>query len=106
MGIENFTFQSLNMFSDNADSIHADAKADISKIVNGVACHPGLVDQYNLQLARLDPEHLPVCEIVGIPGHLSIPSISVLLQLCCSCLIMPLRSTVTGKEILHLWGCD
>ena len=90
MGIETFAFQPLNAFSDNADSIHADAKADILKIVNGVACHPGLVDQYNLQLARIDPEHLlPVCEIVGIAGHMTMPSMLVLPHLRYSCLIMP-----------------
>jgi hypothetical protein len=85
MGLELFTFQSLNAFSDNADSIHADAKADILKIVNGTACHPGLVDQYNLQLARIDPESLlPVCEIVGIPGHMTMPSTLFIPHLRCS----------------------
>ena len=75
MGMEMFAFQPLNAFSDNADSIHADAKADILKSIEEVEVQPGLVDQYNLQLARFGPGHpLPVCEIIGVPGNLSRPS--------------------------------
>jgi len=75
MGIENFTFQPLGTFSENANSIHAAIKADVLKNIQEGNYQPGLVDQYMLQLARLEPDNsLPVCEIIGFPGLLSFPS--------------------------------
>lgn len=78
MGIENFTFQSLNSYSQNAASIHADIKTDILKNIQEGKYSQGLVDQYKLQLARLEPgQLLPVCELIGFPGLLSFPSMLI-----------------------------
>lgn len=75
MGIETLTFQPLNTFSENATSLHADIKADILENIQEGNYHQGLVDQYKLQLARLEPDQLlPVCELISFPGFLSFPN--------------------------------
>jgi hypothetical protein len=71
MGLENFTFQPLHSYSENAVSIHADIKDDISKKIQEGKYSQGLIDQYKLQLARLE-QLLPAYEIVTFPGLMNL----------------------------------
>lgn len=92
MGIETLTFQPLNTFSENATSLHADIKADILENIQEGNYQQGLVDQYKLQLARLEPDQLlPVCELISFPGFLSFPSMLLPSQ-------MPINSPLSKQQ--------
>lgn len=71
MGIVGFSFSPLQRLSDRADAIHQAAK---EKILKNADQYPlGLLDQYKIQLERLE-RGAPGCELISFPGLLSFPS--------------------------------
>lgn len=76
MGIMNFGFLSVEDISPKAQAIYQEAKAYIEQLEKD-AILPGLMDQYQIQLNRLQPGHGPSgpgCEFIMSPGLIVAPS--------------------------------
>lgn len=75
LGVGNMAFFPLHRISQDAERIYQDAKAAIDAM-DPTSLLPGLLEQYETQLRRMDPgsSDIPNCELIGFPGHLSRPS--------------------------------
>ncbi|TFK47587.1 alcohol oxidase [Heliocybe sulcata] len=71
LGMVGFSFVPLTMLSKRADAIYKAAKEKIEK--NASKYPPGLLEQYRIQLERLD-RGAPGCEFISFPGFLSRPN--------------------------------
>ena len=71
MGVSSFTFVPLEVIAPNkADEIYQKAKTKIEKLTTETS-PPGLLEQYKIQLERLEPgknQSGPGCELIGVPG--------------------------------------
>ena len=65
-GIVNYNFLPLKFISERTDSIIATVKEHINR--NADNYPPGLLDQYIIQLRRLE-KGTPGCEIIGSPAY-------------------------------------
>jgi hypothetical protein len=70
-GITGFAFVPLDMVSSRAEEIHMAAKKKIES--NAANFPPGLMEQYKIQLERID-DGAPGVELISFPGFLSFPS--------------------------------
>lgn len=73
MGIVNFSFQPLSNLSNRTGPIYDEIRTEIEVDTKAGKYGVGLVEQYKLQLERLE-EKSPCCELIGIPTFLSGPS--------------------------------
>ncbi|GBE88776.1 Dehydrogenase citC [Sparassis crispa] len=70
-GITNFAFVSPKVASCNIDEIARAARAKFTE--NAASYPPGLLEQYDIQLRRLEAGE-PLCEIISYPGFMSTPN--------------------------------
>ncbi|EIN09265.1 GMC oxidoreductase [Punctularia strigosozonata HHB-11173 SS5] len=70
-GIVGFAFTGVDKVSKRSKAIHEAAKAKIEQSKNNMP--PGLYEQYQIQLQRLE-NGSPGCEIISIPGFMSGPN--------------------------------
>jgi hypothetical protein len=70
-GLVGFAFTDPRKLSSRADGIYAAVRAKIMQNKNNYP--PGLLEQYEIQLERLENE-APGCEIISIPGFMGGPS--------------------------------
>jgi len=71
LGVVGFAFNPLRKITARADQIIATAKEKILR--NADKYPPGLLEQYKIQLERLEKD-APLCEIISLPGFLSGPN--------------------------------
>lgn len=71
MGFNNFTFVPLSLIAPHrAQEIYRKAKTQI-EMLDPTTTPPGLMEQYKIQLERLEPgknQTGPGCEIIGVAG--------------------------------------
>lgn len=70
MGIIGVSFYPVEAITPRASEIYEKAKAAVEKLDKN-ATSPGLLEQYRIQLERLEPgknQTGPGCEILGMPG--------------------------------------
>ena len=71
MGVSSFTFVPLGVIAPNkADVIYQKAKTQVEKLTAKTA-PAGLLEQYQIQLERLEPgknQSGPGCELIGVSG--------------------------------------
>ena len=71
MGVVDFAFVPVEIVSDRADEIYLKAKMRVEQLDKEGRLPPGLKEQYEIQLERLQPrknQSGPGCEIIGVPG--------------------------------------
>ena len=73
MGISTYAFLPIEAVSSRPHELYAKAKATVERLTKeGISS--GLLDQYKIQLERLEPgknQSGPGCEIVFVPGFFS-----------------------------------
>ncbi|KDQ55740.1 GMC oxidoreductase [Jaapia argillacea MUCL 33604] len=74
LGLVGFAFMPLSMLSDKADEINNAAKQKM--LANASKYPPGLKEQYDVQLDRLE-RGAPGCEIISFPAAISKPNLTV-----------------------------
>ena len=76
MGMVTAAFLPLDQITPEAQSIFQQAKKEVEKLDIAGALPPGLKEQYDIQLHRLQPGtgKGPQCEFICFPGLLSQPS--------------------------------
>lgn len=73
MGITAFSFNPLEALTDKHQEIKDGIKAEIEQDIKAGALSPGLIEQYKIQVARLDTGS-PGYETIFVPGFQSFPS--------------------------------
>ncbi|KAJ8689747.1 hypothetical protein PTI98_012617 [Pleurotus ostreatus] len=73
MGITAFSFNPLEALTDKHQEIKDSVKAEIERDIKAGSLSPGLIEQYKIQLARLDTGS-PGYETIFVPGFQSFPN--------------------------------